>query len=374
MRDIRIYRKFYMKLLRAVLFASVAVLLGAALALAAGKGDPSHMDSFENPEGCAGCHAGRGAPGTPLLKGKREQLCFRCHGTFSLGRARRDIESVLAKSSRHPILETSQYHVQGEVLPENENSMLRHVACADCHAAHLSNSEVPWRGSRGYIPGKARLRQPGAPPIGLRLQRSSEEYELCYLCHSESTNLPIGAERINEFFDTSNQSYHPVETPGRNTNVPSLVRALSITDIITCTDCHGNNDSLGPKGPHGSDYSPILVADYRTEDGPEDPLHYELCYMCHDRRSVLGDESFIRHNLHVVSENTSCFTCHDSHGSTDNPHLIDFNAFVVSPSLTAGGPVYMPSIGGNPRCYLACHDADHNTTGITILGVTTPWP
>lgn len=353
----------------ALTIALLAVFLGAALAMAAVKS--SHMDRFRNPEGCLGCHAGIGAPNTPLLKGKREELCFRCHGTFSRGKAvGKNIESVLTKHSRHPIFETSKYHTKNEVLPEIEPSMPRHVACADCHSAHLSTPEVPWRGSKGYISGQARIRQPGLPPMGLRLNIAAEEYELCYLCHSDSANLPFDSRNIAELFDTGNESYHPVEAPGRNTNVPSLIRALSITSRIICTDCHGNSDIGGPKGPHGSDYSPILVAKYRTGDGPEGPTEYELCYMCHDRRSILGDESFKKHNRHVVSEATACFTCHASHGSSSNRHLIEFNSLVVSASPTSGGPIYIPGATGNPKCYLSCHGVDHNTSDVG----GNPWP
>jgi predicted CXXCH cytochrome family protein len=349
------------------------LFLGAALVLAAGR--PSHMNRYSNPEGCRGCHAGRGESGTPLLKAKREQLCFRCHGAFSENWAPgKDIQKVVSKNSNHPIIETSQYHIRGEVLPEEESSMLRHVTCADCHVAHMSTPEFPWRGAKGYMSGLPGAQHPGLRPQGLRLRQATEEYELCYLCHSDSRNLPAGSRNMAELFNPSNFSYHPVEAPGRNLDVPSLVRVLSITDRIGCTDCHGNNDSMGPKGPHGSDYSPILIAQYRMEDGPEDAREYELCYMCHDRRSVLGDESFRRHNRHVVSEQTSCFTCHASHGST-NSHLIEFNTLVVSSSPTDGGPIYQTGTAGNPRCYLECHSADHNFTGIFVGGVQTGnWP
>jgi predicted CXXCH cytochrome family protein len=333
------------------------------------------MKRFSNPEGCYGCHAGKGDPGTPLLKARREQLCFRCHGSFSRSwAASKNIESVVSKQSNHPIAETSHYHIRGEVLPEEQSSIPRHVACADCHIAHRSTPEVPWRGARGYVSGLMGSQPPGLRPQGLRLRRASEEYELCYLCHSDSKNLTGSSRNMAELFNPSNFSYHPVEAPGRNLNVPSLVRALSITDRIRCSDCHGNNDKMGARGPHGSDYSPILVAQYRMEDGTEDPKTYELCYMCHDRRSVLGDESFKKHNRHVVAEQTTCFTCHASHGSA-NSNLIEFNTLVVNPSPTDGGPVYMPGVNGNPRCYLECHSANHNFTGIFVGGVQTGfWP
>ena len=249
------------------LLAMTGVLIWAGLAIA---DRPSHMDSFRNPDGCQGCHSGKGAPGTPLLKASRERLCYVCHGTFSKDNpTAKDIESVLSKFSHHPVIETSHFHFNGEVLPEIDSSVPRHVACEDCHVAHLSSRELPWQGARGYIASQVRTGEKGhnTEPPGLRLKNASEEYEMCYLCHSDSENLPGDSKNMAEQFDPNNTSYHPIEAPGRNHDVPSLVRALSITDVIRCTDCHGNSDPLGPKGPHGSDYSPLLVAEYDTRSG-----------------------------------------------------------------------------------------------------------
>lgn len=359
------YKSGMKKSLAVIVLALSVMLLGVVLAAAR----PTHMNKFKNPEGCGVCHRGQWTLGMSRPKLSSEAICFRCHRTFGSGRRATDIETVFTKASRHPVIETSIYHMRGEALPETDTSAQRHVSCADCHVAHVSAPGAPLRGARGYIPGLARARLVGLPPTGLRLGRASEEYELCYLCHSDSANLPPDSSNMGELFNPGNESYHPVETPGRSANVPSLVRALSVSSRIKCSDCHGNNDP-SPRGPHGSDYAPILVAEYRTDDGPEDPRRYELCYMCHDRRSILGDESFIRHNLHVVQQATSCFTCHGSHGSRDNPRLIEFNTLVVEPSPTSGGPDYVPGVAGSPRCYLSCHGIDHNFNDVGGL----PWP
>jgi hypothetical protein len=223
---------------------------------------------------------------------------------------------------------------------------------------------------RGYIPGQALDKRIGLPPTGLSVRQAEEEYELCYLCHSDSVNLPADSRNMGELFNPSNPSYHPVESPGRNSRVPSLIRALSVSSRIKCSDCHGNDEASGPQGPHASEYEPILVAEYRTEDALEDPKRYELCYMCHDRRSLLGDESFIKHNVHIVQQGIACFTCHASHGSLENSNLIEFNEFVVEPSPMSGGPIYLEGALGNPRCYLSCHGIDHNDTDVG----GNPWP
>lgn len=334
-----------------LLFLICAILTFSALdSWAATRETPSHSDGNKNPEECSGCHRGKGVAGTPLLKGSKEDLCFQCHGSQSRGRARTDIQRPFNKRSKHPIYETTKYHVKGEDLPESNPSSPRHVSCFDCHSSHVSTSTAPWAGARGY--GRGRV----------KVQRASFEYELCYLCHSDSANLPPGAKNKSDEFDPFNESYHSVEAIGRNKFVPSLVKGLTVNSRITCSDCHGSNDPGGPRGPHGSDYEPILLAEYRKEDGVESAKAYELCYMCHDRRSILGDTSFNKHSLHVVSFNSSCFNCHNSHGVRNNKHLIGFNPLKVSVSNSGAGIQYLPQPIG--KCYLRCHNIDHQASGV----------
>lgn len=327
-----------------VIFSLFVLWAGTVLAL------PSHLDRNKNPEECTGCHGGVGVAGTALLKTSTDKVCFRCHGTMSRGRAKTDIESLFSKRSIHPIFETGKYHRPGEDLPERLASAPRHVACADCHRAHSSRPEAPWAGVKGYV-------------RGMRGKTAEAEHELCYRCHSDSANLPAGQKNKREEFETFNESYHPIEGPGRNRYVPSLIRGLSENSLIKCTDCHSNSDRFGPSGPHGSDYPPLLAAEYITADGPESPKAYELCYMCHDRRSILGDESFKKHSFHIISQSTACYTCHNSHGSKQTKNLIEFNPNVVSPSNTGVGPQYIPD-PTQTRCYLRCHNADHQPLGV----------
>lgn len=361
-----------------IVILSFVLLWGVS---AHGLGRPSHMDSFKNPQKCAACHAGRGAVGTPLLRKNTEGLCFSCHGLSSRG-AGSDIESLFSRPSTHPLFETAKFHEAGEVLPEELPSMPRHVSCADCHVTHLSEENMPWRGAKGYLPGQARgIGGSGARPTGMRIRQAEEDHQLCYLCHADSANLPFDSRDVAFEFNPSNASFHPVETTGRNMNVPSLIRDLSVTSRIGCGSCHGNSDSTGPAGPHGSDYSPILVAQYRTENGPEEPTAYELCYVCHERRSLLLDESFRHHNLHIVQAQAACFTCHASHGSRDNTNLIEFNGDFAWPSETSGGPDYLPGATGSPKCFLSCHTPSfpqpviHNSSGVEVPGMgLKPWP
>ena len=58
---------------------------------------------------------------------------------------------------------------------------------------------------------------------------------------------------------------------------------------VECVDCHNSDFAAMVKGPHGSQYTPLLAYRYETEDDTqEDPFTYELCYQCHDRDSIFG--------------------------------------------------------------------------------------
>ena len=347
-----------------IIAAMLAVLAfnGASLA---GRSTASHMEEFTNPSGCKACHAGRGTPGTAMLKDSTIDLCYKCHGAWTKGTSRQlDIETVVNKTSHHPISETGFLHDQYEKLPADNPSDPRHVACGDCHKVHLSSQNRPTKGARGYIPSKARGYGRGAAPIGIRLTEAENEYELCYLCHSDSANLPSDSRNIAQEFDPTNASYHPVEMDGKNKYVPSLIADLTENSTIGCGNCHGNNEPNGAKGPHGSEYSPILLDQYKTDDGPEGRDSYQLCYNCHRRTSIIGDDSFKRHKLHIVTNEYACHNCHNAHGSQDNEALIDFDEDVVSASSISGGPQYVAGAGGMPKCYLSCHGIDHNSSKV----------
>jgi cytochrome c553 len=104
------------------------------------------------------------------------------------------------------------------------------------------------------------------------------------------------------------------------------------------------------------------------QDGrSESSYAYALCYRCHDRTSLLNDESFPYHSLHILGQRskglpgTSCFTCHDAHGSTRNQYLIRFNEEVVEPNLD--GKLEFKAQGVASRrgsCALRCHEVEHD--------------
>jgi predicted CXXCH cytochrome family protein len=300
---------------------------------------PTHLDKSKMKRGCSTCHKSHGKRGTAMLESAKEDQCFKCHSPRGM---HKDIYSVIIKPSSHPIIQTSRYHVSGELLPERDSSLPRHASCYDCHNVHRSESTNSVKGVRGYS-GR-----------GAKIKRLVSEYELCYNCHSDSANL--SGQNISLDFIPSNASFHPVETYGKNSFVPSLIRGFTSSSLIKCSDCHGNDDPSGPKGPHGSVFAPILQSRYERNPGPESPSTYALCYQCHNRTSILNDESFKAHKVHIVFNQISCAQCHgNSHGSSLYSNLIDFDTTFAT-SNSSGEFSFSPSAGsGTPRCLLSCH-------------------
>ena len=127
----------------------------------------------------------------------------------------------------------------------------------------------------------------------------------------------------------------------------------------------------GPSGPHGSTFESLLERNYSTADNtPESVVAYALCYKCHDRSSILGDESFSEHDVHVRGDDIPCSSCHDSHGisaeqgnTTNNTHLINFDTTIVSANNEGVGPLFEDLGTFSGQCYLLCHGENHNPLG-----------
>ena len=342
-----------------LLFIFLAVILfSPAPLLSKSEQMRPHGDKNKLPKGCASCHKGHGRYNTPMLSEGKESFCFKCHGnSLDVEKAMRkgdispdtkasDIEREFEKPFRHPV-EKNSVHRFGETLPETDPSLPRHAACGDCHHHHLVSYGNKMSGMRG-------TNAQGALIASVR-----SEYELCFNCHSYSVNLPSDQSNKAELFDISNPSYHPVIASGKNYEVPSLMPPLNVASTLRCTDCHNNDDPKGPRGPHGSTHKYILSNHFSEADGPESPFQYELCYRCHRRSSILGNEGFQYHNVHVAIVGTSCRTCHNPHGSRLHPHLIDLDQFTISPS--SQGRLEFTDMGPNAgQCYLKCHNKDHN--------------
>ncbi len=199
------------------------------------------------------------------------------------------------------------------------------------------------------------------------------EYELCFRCHGDSASrgqarvnrqYPITNTRLE--FQSSNKSYHPVLNPGASGSVPSLISPWTVTSRMYCTDCHNNDQGpnaggSGANGPHGSTYPSLLERQLIfTDYNPENSGTYALCYKCHSRSSILSDQSFNLHRLHIVDQRTACTTCHDPHGVNNTKHLINFNVDYVTPSSN-GKIQYVSSGPRRGNCTLTCHGRDHKS-------------
>jgi predicted CXXCH cytochrome family protein len=323
-----------------------------------GKGRP-HGDNTKLLKGCASCHKGHGVYNTPMLSERKELYCFRCHGqSMYVDKAKSDgvlaknvktanIQKEFEKPYHHPI-EKIGVHQYGEILPERDPSMPRHAACGDCHHHHMVKNDNKISGIMG------------SNKDGLKV-KINFEYELCFNCHSYSANLPADQTNMAEMFNVSNPSFHPVIAPGRNADVPSLIPTLTASSLIKCTDCHNNDDAEGPRGPHGSQYRYILSRNFTTTDGSvgDAEYAYELCYGCHRSSSILSNESFQWHYLHISTVGASCRTCHNPHGSAQYSHLIEFNRSTVMPSGSM--QLHFMDFGNRKgQCSLNCHGKDHN--------------
>ena len=211
-------------------------------------------------------------------------IVARREGDIGLDTVLLNIKKEFEKVYHHPIEKTG-VHTYRETLPETDPSMPRHAECVDCHHHHYVTKENKYLGLKG------------TNVEGAQVTNIINEYELCFNCHSYSANLPSDQTNKAELFNISNPSYHPVIGQGQNHRVPSLQPPLTETSLIKCTDCHNNDDPLGPKGPHGSHHRRLLKKNFTDHDGAEGVIQYDLCYSCHARASILGNESFPLHNL-----------------------------------------------------------------------------
>ena len=320
--------------------------------------------------GCANCHTPHTAgDGRNLLNfSAEEDNCLRCHNGNV---AQTNISAELNKVSHHPVVMTTGVHEANEEALISPSD--RHVECVDCHDPHSARSPEDGRGF------STATNTPGIEIDGSETTSVIAEFEMCFRCHGNGPGRrAMPTPRVHDQsnvrlqFDTGNPSFHPVAGPGANPDVPSLIAPLAENSIIKCSSCHASDaDSRlggqGPNGPHGSIYSSLLIRNYQARDlTPESPTAYALCYLCHDRSSILADESFSQHRLHVVDNSAPCGACHDPHGisltqgdSDSNSHLINFDSSIVLPN--AADELRFEDRGSRAgACYLSCHNSEHD--------------
>jgi len=328
---------------------------------------------------CASCHQMHSAPsGALLLRGvNASETCLKCHSSQPSDWPGENVAPDLLKLSRH-----YRPPERGPMIPEEgptpggqANPGPQDITCASCHESHTMQTGLA---SAPMISPK--LGQvSGVNGAGALVPTAQFQYEVCFKCHGD---VPVVASRITRQivqnntrleFAPSAVSFHPVQAAGKNSDVPSLRGGLTTASLIYCTDCHSSDSGstaggTGPAGPHGSNSPPLLVARYDTLDGTTESANaYALCYRCHDRASILGNESFSGHAKHIVDQRTPCSVCHDAHGisstqgnTTNHAHLINFDTTVVRPDSVTGRLEYRSTGPRSGLCYLTCHNVPHS--------------
>lgn len=332
------------------------------------RGAPLEYPSM-NDAACASCHQTHGAAHPErLLRDRSFELCITCHG----GTGGRDILRVMNERSGH---RTNRFRDRHD--PAEQPLVIRtHVDCVDCHNPHaVRESLFALTPPTGIIP-------PEVPPAmefvkGVRLSGSPTEqarlyYEVCFRCHSDNPapvpRIPRQRDNggnIRRQVQASAASFHPIAFPARGgAEVPSLLPQARGIVTLTCQSCHNNPDArqlggTGPNGPHGSRFEYLLMDRYETADFTvESAQAYALCYTCHDRASILADQSFKFHRRHVVDARTPCSACHAAHGvqgsRNRHDHLINFDLTIV------GGQRFYSDTGTfSGTCTLTCHGVNH---------------
>lgn len=328
---------------------------------------PAHVDSHLLTDPCGSCHVGHGMLNEPMLEKSEEHFCYQCHGSAEerarmeasgrlvSGSRLKDLRVEFNKSSSHPV-ERGSGHSPTEQLPNFSGAKSSHAECVDCHNPHerVSGNKTMDFGVSGYT------------LTGQIQERALYEYNICLKCHTDLTGAPGGGRSIVRDFARSGRSQHPVTNSASGRRMPSLNEQLAGGARMRCSDCHRSEDPESPRGPHGSRYKFMLSGNYSREIYlDENSFAYEFCYQCHDRFSILGNESFPLHRLHIEGDplagrkGTSCYTCHTAHGSPLNPYLIEFNLQAVGPAEGTGRIEFHSFGEGSGTCTLKCHTYNH---------------
>lgn len=334
------------------------------------------MTSIAAHNSCSSCHVSHSAPsGAHLLRAQTASAtCFTCHAGDPGQEQGANVKVEMAKISSH---DTTGLRAPPPRIGQGLANRLAitQVECSNCHEPHTMLA-----GSLGAAPGISPNlgRIDGVNTAGAAVPVAQYQYEVCFKCHAERNAVtPVVSRQIFQTntrleFAPSAVSFHPVQVAGKNTFVPSLRPGLTTASIIYCTDCHASDTAgtggAAARGPHGSNNPPLLRAPYSTTDTtPESATSYALCYACHDRSSILADQSFTKHHLHIVDQRTPCSACHDAHGissaqgnTSNNSKLMNFDNTIVTPDPVTGKLQYVSLGPGAGECYLNCHGVAHS--------------
>jgi len=335
------------------------------------RGAPPSPFTSMRENACGSCHASHSAvqPERLLLE-RGDRLCLSCHD----GITARDMHAVANLPSGH----RSRPGLDRHDPAEDPFTMPAHVSCVDCHNPHATQNNPLASFSRQLssaapLAPPAMREVPGVTLGGAQIEEARYEYEVCLRCHGEKA-VPV-PDRIVRQRDTlgnvrrqilpTTASSHPIgRAASGGADSPSLRPEVRSKTFLQCQDCHDNPNARarggsGPNGPHGSTFDNLLVARYETADFTiESAQAYALCYQCHDRNSILGDESFPLHRVHVVNGRSPCSSCHAPHGvpgsRSNHDHLINFDLRIVG-----GERLFRDTGQESGTCTLTCHGVRH---------------
>lgn len=282
-----------------------------------------------------------------LLVKEENQLCIGCHDGI------KNNDQEIASVDNITITLGKLYTHVGPIVNSSTMGMAR-VSCSDCHNSHTV-SDKP----NGFLPG-ALIGSSGISKFGNSISVSTHEYEICYKCHGFNSN-PIFTSNIAAKFNGLNKSSHPIERYSNNLNAKmSLRQNYQKVGFINCSDCHGNDNALGIKGPHGSKYKGILKSNYSqspftTVNISEDN---SLCFTCHDFTFIVESGGFRWHKIHIENGGYNCVGCHDAHGSQSLPSLLNFNRSFIDQNQN-GEKLFTQLGSGSGSCSLTCHGHIH---------------
>lgn len=331
---------------------------------------------------CVNCHDPHGADDATgvipsMLRLREETLCYGCHD----GSPSKDIKAQFTRTYRHPVATTARHAAAEGTTPDPANYAAspvnkRHAECADCHNAHVARVDTmppvaPESSQR--LAGVARIEvlngAAGTRPVytwrGAGDNTPSNEYQLCFKCHSSWTTLPGGRSDHAVLTNPNNPSFHPIQAQGKNRNIAAaaFVNGWTWDRLVYCADCHGSDDAL-ISGPHGSSFAAILKRPSPASAAYRTMAATDLCFNCHrydvyanlnspdatQQASRFNRPRVAGHAFHVGEQRVPCYSCHTTHGSTTRPTLIVTGR---NPGITS----YTRSAGGG-TCTATCHGSE----------------
>ncbi len=266
-----------------------------------------------------------GSPSQVLAFNPPGTLCLYCHDGV---RVPRDIKTQFTKTYRHPAGDISyagRHTLSGLETGKNGapfRDSSRHAECNDCHDPHTAqlghqifDTLAP---QNNNLVSKVLLNVWGVEPTSYpanwgvptsftEQKPATKEYQICFKCHSyyalqagtgvSTITGPSGGLITDQAREVNpnNLSYHPV-VAGTG-NYPLLTSRLGPpwnttsgvgVQTMYCSDCHGDDDTSQPLGPHGSNNKFMLKSGtwpakangtlWKLSDRTNTAL---FCKMCH---------------------------------------------------------------------------------------------